>query len=96
MERRLPARRSLLLLASPPPFRHGEKMVKFGKPEARVGRAGRKGEFLWKGHARSWGGGERGGGGERRPREDDVAAKEERDKETDADNEKTSEERRLE
>lgn len=54
MERRLPARRSLLLLASPPPFRHGEKMVKFGKPEARAGRAGRKGEFLWKGHARSW------------------------------------------
>lgn len=41
-------------------------------------------------------GGKRGGGGERRPREDDVAAKEERDKETDADNEKTSEERRLE
>lgn len=34
-------------------------------------------------------GGRRGGGGERRPREDDVAAKEERDKETDADNEKT-------
>lgn len=31
----------------------------------------------------------RGARGERRPREDDVAAKEERDKETDADNEKT-------